>query len=171
MHRWTKSLLLAALVAVQAPALVGCKNKPMIPGTEIPDTEENREILQTLERFRTAFVRQDTAAIVATAHPTYYDEGGTDDPGDDVVYEELGQLLQRRLTQVDSVRFTVEYLDIFVRSDRATVHVWIDASFHMKPILREDGTPRLQPRFARKQDYAKFELLREGESWRITKGI
>jgi hypothetical protein len=41
----------------------------------------------------------------------------------------------------------------------------------MKPILAEDGTPRLQPRFARKQDYAKFELLRDGESWLITKGI
>ncbi|HRI09952.1 MAG TPA: hypothetical protein PKW35_19150 [Nannocystaceae bacterium] len=171
MPRWIKSLSLALLVAVQAPALVGCKNKSMIPGTEIPDTEENREILQVLERFRTAFVRQDTAAIVATAHPTYYDESGTDDPGDDVVYEELGPLLNRRLAQVDSVRFTVEYLDVFVRNERATVHVWVDASFHMKPILKEDGTPRLQPRFARKQDYAKFELLRDGDSWRITKGI
>ncbi|MBK8264308.1 MAG: hypothetical protein IPK80_23580 [Nannocystis sp.] len=172
MTRWTLKSSLLALLALSLPAAsVGCKNTPSIPGTEIPDTEENREILQVLERFRTAMVRQDTAAIVATADSTYYDEGGTDDPGDDVVYEELAPLLVRRLAQVDSVRFTMEYLDIFIRNERATVHVWIDASFHMRPILREDGTPRLQPRFARKQDYAKFELIRDGDSWRITKGI
>lgn len=166
-----RRLVLAAALAVAAPALGGCKNVPTIPGTEIPDTDENREILQVLERFRTAMVRQDTVAILTTAHETYYDESGTDDPGDDIVYEELAGLLKRRLAQVESIRFTMEYLDIFVRNDRATVHVWIDASFHMKPILNEDGTPRLQPRFSRKQDYGKYELLRDGESWRITKGI
>ena len=166
-----RRLALALVLAVAAPALEGCKNVPTIPGTEIPDTDENREILQVLERYRTAMVRQDRAAILSTAHETYYDESGTDDPSDDIVYEELPQLLTIRLAQVDSIRFTMEYLDIYVRNDRATVHVWIDAAFHMKPILNEDGTPRLQPRFARQQDYAKFELLREGDSWRITKGI
>ena len=166
-----RRLALALVLAVAAPALEGCKNVPTIPGTEIPDTEENREILQTLERLRAAMVRQAVAGILATAHPTYYDESGTDDPSDDIVYEELPQLLTIRLAQVDSIRFTVEYLDIYVRNERATVHVWIDASFHMKPILNDDGSPRLQPRFSRKQDYAKFELVHEGESWLITKGI
>jgi hypothetical protein len=65
----------------------------------------------------------------------------------------------------------MEYLDIFIRRDRATVHVWIDASFRMKPILGDDGNPRIPPRVVPKQDYAKFELIREGDSWLITKGI
>ncbi|MEZ4452359.1 MAG: hypothetical protein R3B09_23025 [Nannocystaceae bacterium] len=166
-----RRLALAACVTALPASLAACKNTPTIPGTEIPDTEENREILQTLERLRAAMVRQDVTGILATAHPTYYDESGTDDPADDIVYEELGALLKRRLAQVDSIRFTVEYLDIYVRNERATVHVWIDASFHMKPILNDDGSPRLQPRFSRKQDYAKFELVHEGESWLLTKGI
>ncbi len=170
-RKLSRRLLLALAVVLAAPSATGCKNVPTIPGTEIPDTDENREILQVLERYRTAMVRQDRATIISSTHETYYDESGTDDPSDDIVYEELPELLRVRLAQVDSIRFTMEYLDIYVRNERATVHVWIDAAFHMKPILAEDGTPRLQPRFARKQDYAKFELLRDGESWLITKGI
>ncbi|MCA9689457.1 MAG: hypothetical protein R3A51_14840 [Nannocystaceae bacterium] len=169
--------LLASLLAISAPALAvtpvltGCKGAPKIPGTEIPDTEENRELLQTLERFRTAFVRQDAATILATAHETYYDEAGTDDPADDIVYEELGKTLRMRLNQIESIRFTMEYLRVYVHEQRATVEVWMDASFRMKAVLDEEGNERLGARFARKQDFARFELIREGESWLITKGI
>ena len=164
------TLLLAVLLA--APVAIGaCKNVTVIPGTEVPDTPDNREIIQVLERFRGGFVRQDPAVILATAHPTYYDESGTDDPSDDIVFEELGQTLQRRIAQIESVRFTIEYLDIFIRRDRATVHVWIDASFRMKAILGDDGLPRFSPRVVPKQDFAKFELIREGDSWLLTKGI
>jgi len=162
-------LALAALLA--APVVAGCKNTTMIPGTEIPDTPDNREILQVLERFRTSFVRQDPAAILTTAHPTYYDESGTDDPSDDIVYEELGPILRKRIAQLESVRFTIEYLDIYIRRNRATVNVWIDSSFRLKPILGDDGLPRFPARVVPKQDYAKFELIREGDSWLITKGI
>lgn len=165
----TPALVLAVLLAT--PALSACKNVQMIPGTEIPDTADNREILQVLERFRGGFVRQDPAVILSTAHPTYYDESGTDDPSDDIVFEELGQTLGRRIAQIESVRFTIEYLDVFIRRDRATVHVWIDASFRMKPVLGDDGLPRVSPRVVPKQDFAKFELIREGDSWLITKGI
>ena len=67
LRKLTRRLALAVVVAVAAPALGGCKNVPTIPGTEIPDTDENREILQVLERYRTAMVRQDRAAILSTA--------------------------------------------------------------------------------------------------------
>ena len=170
MPRRIPTLVLAALLAAPA-AFTACKNVQTIPGTEIPDTADNREILQVLERFRGGFVRQDPAVILATAHPTYYDESGTDDPSDDIVFEELGQTLGRRIAQIESVRFTIEYLDIFIRRDRATVHVWIDASFRMKAILGDDGLPRFAPRVVPKQDFAKFELIREGDFWLITKGI
>lgn len=166
-----RSLALALAAVLAVPTVAGCKNTAIIPGTEIPDTPDNRELLQVIERFRTSFVRQDPAGILATAHPTYYDESGTDDPSDDIVYEELGPILRRRIAQLESVRFTIEYLDVYMRRDRATVNVWIDATFRLKPILGDDGMPRFPPRVVPKQDYAKFELIREGDSWLITKGI
>ena len=88
-----------------------------------------------------------------------------------IVYEELGKTLRMRLNQIESIRFTMEYLRVYVHEQRATVEVWMDASFRMKAVLDEEGNERLGARFARKQDFARFELIREGESWLITKGI
>ncbi|MEE9386581.1 MAG: hypothetical protein V3V08_24460 [Nannocystaceae bacterium] len=149
----------------------GCSSSPTIPGTEIPDTPEFRSILEVLERYRTGFVRKDAAAVLSTAHVTYHDEAGTDDPSDDLGYDELGPLLRRRMDQLDSVRFTMEYLDASVHGDRAVVRVWIDASYRLKPFLDVDGSVRPQPQYSRAQDFAEFELLVEGDTWLIVRGI
>ncbi|MCA9711292.1 MAG: hypothetical protein KDK70_35970 [Myxococcales bacterium] len=155
-----------------AVLLVGCKGGPTIPGTEIPDTEENRDILRVLERYRTSFVRRDAAGVLSTAHPTYYDTAGTDDPTDDIEYSELGPILRERLAQLEAIRFTIDYLEINVVEDRASVKVWIDASFQLRAITdAESGDIRVAGQHTRKQDHALFELLREQGAWRITKGL
>ena len=165
-------MLFACGLALVAVPTTACKDAPTIPGTEIPDTDENREILLTLERYRVAFVRRDAAGVLSTAHPTYYDTAGTDDPGDDIEYDLLGPILRERLSQVESIRFTIDYLEINVVDDRAVVKVWIDASFRLAPIMDADtGSTRVESQHARKQDHAMFELLRDGNSWRITRGL
>jgi hypothetical protein len=152
-------------------SLTGCKGEATIPGTEIPDTEDNRRIISVLERYRTSFVSRDAAAVLATAHPTYQDNGGTDDPSDDTTYTELGNLLRRRLSQLDSIRFTIDYLEIQRIEDRAIVRVWIDASYRFKPLLDAFGEPRLQSPYARVMDHSEFELVREGDTWLIVRGL
>lgn len=149
----------------------GCKKEPTIPGTEIPDTDVNRDILAVIERYRVAFVRRDAAGVLATAHPTYYDTAGTDDPSDDLEYTELGIVLRERMAQLDSVRFTIDYLQIDVMKDRAQVRAWIDASFRLQPMMDETGSVEVDGSHTRKQDHALFELVREGRAWRITRGL
>ena len=159
-------------MALTVPAIGACKDGPTIPGTEIPDTEENRDILRVLEGYRTAFVRRDAAGVLSTAHPTYYDTAGTDDPDDDIEYRDLGPMLRTRMSQIESIRFTMDYLEINVVDDRAVVKVWIDASFRLAPIVDADtGAVRIESDHTRKQDHAMFELLKEGNSWRITRGM
>lgn len=153
-------------------SLPGCKDGPTIPGTEIPDTDENRDILRVLERYRTSFVRRDPAGVLSTAHPSYYDTAGTDDPTDDIEYSELGPILRERLAQLEAIRFTIDYLEINVVDDRAAVKVWIDASFQLRGIVDPgSGEARVDGRHTRKQDHAMFELVRDDGAWRITKGL
>ncbi|HLT37530.1 MAG TPA: hypothetical protein VK034_14655 [Enhygromyxa sp.] len=160
------------MIAVGSIAtLTGCSGGPTIPGTEIPDTEDNRQILAVLERYRTSFISRDAAAVLATAHPTYHDTAGTDDPSDDTTYAELGLLLRRRLSQLDSIRFTIDYLEILGEGDRAVVRVWVDASFRFKPLLDSYGEARASPTYSRVQDHSEFELVREGENWLIVEGM
>ncbi len=162
------SRLLLACVLISS----ACKDTPTIPGTEIPDSDENREILRVLEQYRVAFVRKDAAAVLATVHPTYYDTAGTDDPSDDLRYEDLGPVLRARMTELESIRFTVDYLEVHVAGDRASVRVWIDASFRLTPITNPTTTAvRVESRHTRKQDHAMFELVKDGKTWRISKGL
>lgn len=177
-HRLASSLhrlavgLVVGLVLVGPASPLGCKDGPTIPGTEIPDTDENRDILRVLERYRTSFVRRDAAGVLSTAHPSYYDPAGTDDPGDDIEYGELGPILRERLAQLEAIRFTIDYLEINIVDDRAAVKVWIDASFRLRSIADpESGELRVEGKHTRKQDHAMFELLRDQGAWRITKGL
>jgi hypothetical protein len=170
-HRLASLLLGLVLVGLTAP-IVGCKGGPTIPGTEIPDTEENRDILRVLERYRTSFVRRDAAGMLSTAHPSYYDTGGTDDPTDDIEYSELGPILRERLAQLEAIRFTIDYLEVNVVQDRALVKVWIDGSFQLRNIADPDsGIVRVEGRHTRKQDHNQFELVRDQGAWRVTKGF
>lgn len=170
--RLLRSLLLGLLAFGLVAPVAACKDTPTIPGTEIPDTEDNQAILRVLERYRTSFVRRDAAGVLATAHPSYYDEAGTDDPSDDIGYEELGPILRERLAQLEAIRFTIDYLEVNVVQDRATVKVWIDASFKLRSIADPDtGNVRVEGRHTRKQDHAMFELLLEDGAWRITRGL
>lgn len=174
MTNFSRTLIFCLGLGLASGPLVGCKDSPTIPGTEIPDTDENRDILRVVERYRVAFVRRDAAGVLATAHPTYYDPAGTDDTIDDVEYEQLGPMLRIRIAQIESMRFTIDYLEINVVDDRAVVKVWIDASFRLAPMIdAQTGEVRVEAQHARKQDHSMFELLRDGDgsTWRITKGL
>lgn len=172
-HRRRSPATYALLLALATPVLLGgCKSNPTIPGTRIPDTEDSRAILEVLERYRIAFVERDAAGVLATADVTYADHAGTDDPSDDVVYDDLPQLLGRRLAQLESIRFAIDYMEVHVSGDRAVARVWIDSSFRLKPMLDTEGAPRTQPEYKLKQDHGEFELVRNPEGvWLITKGF
>lgn len=168
-RRFGYALVTLLACAAVAPA---CKSTPTIPGTDIPDTEDSRAIIDTLERYRAAFVERNAAAVLATADETYADHGGTEDPSDDIVYEDLPPMLKRRLGQLESVRFAMDYVEVHVSGDRAVARVWIDASFRLRPLLDSTGVAREQPPPQLKQDYAEFELLRQEDgAWLITRGF
>lgn len=161
------------LMSLGSAAFVGtaCRRTDNLPGTEIPNTPDAREVLEVVEKYRVAFLRKDAAAIWALAHVSYRDEAGTDDPSDDIDYESLGPLLRERLGQIDSLRFAIDYVSLRIERDHAVLRVWIDASFRMKPILSPDGKPREQSPFERQQDFAEYELLRDKGLWRFVKGL
>ncbi len=170
--RLRRLCLAASLLFVGSVGASACKSVPTIPGTDIPDTEDSRAILDTLERYRSAFVERDPAGVLATADKTYSDHGGTDDPSDDIVYSDLAPMLQRRLGQLESLRFAMDYVEVHVSGDRAVARVWVDASFCLRPLLDTGGAPRERPDCRLKQDYAEFEMLRQEDgSWLITRGF
>lgn len=165
-----RSLFLLS-VLLGSVGLSACKSSPTLPGTTIPDTPEVRGVLETLERYRVALVRKDATGVLALVDKSYLDTAGTDDPSDDLNQARLAPTLRNRLSQLESLRFAMDYVSVDIQGSRAKVRVWIDASFRFKPILAPDGTPRERPQFERLQDFNELELIRIGQQWKIVRGI
>lgn len=117
------TLTLAALLAGCAPKTRYVRN------TRIADTSENREILTVCEEYRRAVERLDVAKLVVLASPRYHEDGGTLSAEDDYGNEGLRQVLATRFQTAKQVRYGIEYRRLTRVGARATVDIYIDASF------------------------------------------
>jgi hypothetical protein len=153
--------LLAALVAVAA---IGCSPR-VIPGTDIPDTRDTRQIYALVQEYREALQRKDSNAIVAMAAPDYFDAAGTPEPEDDVNRELFAQRLPQDLSKIDSVKLDVTIRKIEVQKDRAIAEIFFDGWYRVKTpagtaVPRRDSD--LQQLLLRKVD---------GKQWMFTSGL
>jgi hypothetical protein len=149
-----------ALFALAAACAGGVKT---IPGTKVPDTDENRAILATVERYRLAVERKDTPALVAMASKNYWEDGGTPTGADDYGYDGLREVLANRFQRAESIRYSMRYMGVTRKGNRAFVDVLIDASYSF---TTERGPMRLD-----KRDQNQIVLERDGERWLFVSGM
>lgn len=156
-----KTLILLAALAL---ALAGCAGRSgTIRGTKVADTDQNRQVIDAVERYRLAVERKDTAALLAMASRDYWEDGGTPTGGDDYGYDGLRAMLGARLQQADSIRYSLKYVGIQHRDNRAYVDVLIDASYTI-PTSR--GPERRDMR-----DQNRLVLERQGDKWLFLSGM
>lgn len=147
-----------------AALLVGCVPISYIPGTTVPDTPENRTLVTDVcEKYRQALEERDAARLLALASPRYYEDSGTPKADDDYGYEGLKQVLATRLAALRTVRYNIEYRDVHVHGDRASVDIRYDASFQ---IATEMGD-----RWERKQNDKRLELEKVDGRWLFIAGM
>ena len=152
MHR----LLYIALFA-------GCANIVFIPGTKVADTRINRELVDVCEKYRVALEQRDAPALLALAHPNYYEASGTPKGDDDYGYEGLKQVISNRMAALKTVRYNIEYRAVDVQGSHARVDLRYDASFQI-------ATP-LGDRWERRQNDKRIELENNGQRWLILAGM
>ena len=148
-------------------ALAGCATINVIPGTKVPDTKSNRELLEVVERYRHAMEDRDATTLLSLAHPNYYEDSGTPKGDDDYGYDGLKTVLTNQLKRVKSMRYEIEYRTIKVtgsdQSKKAEVEVFLDGSFE----LAADAGDR----YRRVNDYHHFVLEQKGDEWKFLSGM
>lgn len=151
-------------------ALVGClilvacaASTRNIGGTKIPDTDENREILRTVEKYRMAVEKKDTGALISMASKQYWEDGGTPTGSDDYGYDGLADVLAGRFQNAESIRYSMKYIRIRRQANRAFVEVLVDASFTIRTFRGEE---RLDMR-----DQNELVLEHDGERWLFLAGM
>jgi hypothetical protein len=148
---------------VLALAFSACAIVNLIPGTKVPDTRMNREILDVCERYRHAIEDKDAATLLTLAHPNYYEDSGTPKGDDDYGYEGLKEVLSKRLTALKTVRYNIEYRNVHLEGHHASVDIRYDASFQLATEMGD--------RWERKQNDKRIELENDGKRWLIIAGM
>lgn len=159
---WALGLLLT-LGGGLTLSTTGCATMRPIPGTKIPDTAENREILDRVEEYRVAMEHRDASKLLTLAHPNYYEDSGTPTGSDDYGYPGLKRVLEARLGALRWLRYLIRFRDIHVEGSHAWVDIRYDISFQL---LTEMGE-----KWERRQNEKRMELVKENNRWLFVSGF
>lgn len=151
-----------ASLLIAVAMLGGCSPK-RIPGTEIRDSPDTRAVVDTIEQYRIATERRDPAAVMALVSPTYYDNAGTSDPGDDLDAERLQKRLAEDYAKLTWVSLEIAIKRIDIEGDRATAFIFFDERYRMR---MKSGEVAKQA-----SDIHRMQLVREANGWRFVSGI
>jgi hypothetical protein len=129
----------------------GCGHGRYLPGTTIPATEANREIIDTIEEYRARLMEKNVDQLLLLASDKYFEDGGTPRPNDDYGYAGLAEILRGRLQRVESIRYDIQYKSINVASDgKAHVEAFLNGAFELQGEVGE--------RYRRVSDFHRFVL-------------
>lgn len=161
-----KNVLVLSLALLGALPLVGasgCAHEDFFPGTTIRRTDQNRQIIETVEQYRRRLLERNVDGLLILASEKYFEDSGTPRSDDDYGYSGLKQVLSGKLQRVRSLRYDIEYRNIKVFGPRAEVEVFLDGSFEL---ASESGD-----RYRRVNDYHRFILEQENEKWKFVAGM
>jgi hypothetical protein len=152
------------LMLLAVGAVAGCAHREYFPGTTIVRSEENRKIIETVEKYRQRLLTRNTVGLLALASQKYFEDSGTPRSDDDYGYDGLKKVLEVRLQRVKSLRYEIEYRNIRVTGDQAEVEVFLDGSFEL-------GAAEAGDRYRRVNDYHRFLLEKESDEWKFIAGM
>jgi hypothetical protein len=154
--------LVVALAAALASLAIGC-NGEMIPNTDVPDTRENREAIEFVERYRHAVERRDVSEILSLVSERFFDDNGTITTADDRDYDRLREQLAAVADRLLDVRYEMRYRRVTLRPDRILVDYTYTSSFKIATPQGDRWETRLRDN--------RIELVREEGELRIVSGI
>ena len=152
----------AATCALGAGLLAGCGGG-VIANTHVEDTEENREIVDFVERYRHAVENRDSIALLAMASERYLDDLGTPAGDDDVDYARLKQELPIFKQEVSAARYQISYRAVQQVQDHFLVDVLYTGWFRVETPTGPSWKRRLQPH--------RLVVAREDDTLKLMSGM
>ena len=155
----------AVFCLVLVASLVGCASQASyIAGTRVEDNERNRNLIKICEQYRVAVEKKDVPTLLSLASKNYWEDGGTPTGADDYGYDGLVDVLRKRFSRADGIRYTMKYMEVKpLAVNRAAVDVLIDASYS---ISTAHGPQRLDMR-----DQNEMVLEWDGKRWLFLSGM
>jgi len=157
--------LLVVLSLSALPALSACE-PTLIPNTRIEDTSENREVLDFIEKYRTAIEARNVIALLALASVNYFDDMGTPAGQDDIDYDGLKAALQRVRQEVLGARYQISYRAVTYDPDHRVLVDMLYTGWFRVNTPSDSG-----PEWKRRLEPHRIVLAREDGNYRILSGM
>lgn len=90
----------------------------LIPNTRVEDTEENREVLGFVEKYRQAVEQRNVGVLLSLASQNYFDDMGTPAGEDDIDYDGLKAGVTRIHEEVLGTRYQISYRAVTYAADQ-----------------------------------------------------
>lgn len=153
---------LVTTVALSSLLAASCAHQT-IGGTDIEDTEENREILGVVERYHRALESLDADAVLELVSADFYEDLGNADEEDDYDYEELARSLHAEFERTRALNLDLRVDQIEVEDDTAYAELYFD--------IRAQNEYPSGLQWERQTDRTRIRLRKEGDAWRIISGL
>ena len=143
-------------------AAVACSHATL-PGTNIRDTRENRDVLNLFSRYKQALEARDATAILALAAPDYADTGDPARGVSPMDYGTLQQKLKTDFAKVTGVRLEATIKALDVRGEQARLDYF--------QVLRYAVATPSGEKWKSESDDARMQFVRVNGEWRIASGL
>jgi hypothetical protein len=151
--------VLSALILATAVACAHSK----IPNTHVDDTDENREVLKFVDKYRHAVETRDMGSLLALASQSYFDDMGTPRGDDDIDYEALREGFARLREEILAARYQISYRNVTYVENRVLVDILYTGWFRVNT---PDG-----PQWRRRLEPHRLVLAMEDGGYKILSGM
>jgi hypothetical protein len=149
--------------AVLACLLAAACSHNTIQGTNIPDNQETRVVLEVFGRYKHALEARDPTAIQALVAPTYSDPGDPARGVPPVDAAGLQQKLRSDFAKVTGIKLEATVKDLQVKNDEARLDYF--------QVLRYSvATPNAE-KWKSESDDARMRFLKVNGEWKIASGL
>ena len=157
---------------VVVASLAACAHQvAYVPGTRIPDSENNESVLKACEAYRLAVEAGDSNELSLMLDKQYWEDSGTPSGSDDYGYEGMRKVLFTQLPKASDIRYSVRYMAVHQTCPHqlhpgclAAVDILIDASFTIVDALGKPTRPD-------KRDQNQLVLVWDGHRWLFRSGM
>ena len=166
----------ALLAATAALALGACTSRSgNIPGTRVPDSQANRDLIDVVEAYRLALENQNVNDLARMTSRRYWEDNGSAAGGDDWGHSKFDGEVRARFLKSSDIRYSLRYMNVERRCPKsgngnegciALIDVLIDASF-----TTNDARGEPMRHDMRDQNQIVLEWDKQDNSWKIVAGM
>jgi hypothetical protein len=135
-----------------------------IAGTEVPDTDDNRAIMEVLLAYKTALEGRNVNGILNLLSKKYFEDNGTPDQSDDYGYEQLAnKILPEAFAATKEMYADFQVHAVEVEGDKAHADIRYDSRARLE--FPSGGM------WDSHREFNRVELERADGKWMIVSGL